>query len=141
MGVRHWGSPGLPGHGRIVQHEGTLHAQQGGQAPGHQVVQQDGAGGERIQVQNLRSSTCPAPHSASSGKTHAEQTLSKSPPDCASEVVLFVYLFKHSPPYRSGPLPAFVNKVLLAHSCAHLCMYCHPLALSSESHVTSKSPF
>ena len=39
MGVRHWGSPGLPGHGRIVQHEGTLHAQQGGQAPGHRLQQ------------------------------------------------------------------------------------------------------
>ena len=63
-GVGHRGSPGLPGQGRVVQHDGSLHAQQGGQAPGHQVVQQDGAEGGRVQVQSLRSSTCPTPHSA-----------------------------------------------------------------------------
>ena len=131
-GVGHRGSPGLPGQGRVVQHDGSLHAQQGGQAPGHQVVQQDGAEGGRVQVQSLRSSTCPTPHSArcrasgpapaqprtppgaepqgqhlpnpalrqvqslrastcptphsaSRGKTRAEQTLGKQPPDCASE--------------------------------------------------------
>lgn len=33
----------LPGHGRVVEHERSLHAEQRSQAPGHHVVQQDGA--------------------------------------------------------------------------------------------------
>lgn len=41
------GSPGLPGHGRVVQHECSLYAEQCGQAPGHHVVEQDGTGGRR----------------------------------------------------------------------------------------------
>ena len=160
-GVGHRGSPGLPGQGRVVQHDGSLHAQQGGQAPGHQVVQQDGAEGGRVQVQSLRSSTCPTPHSArcrasgpapaqprtppAEGK-HVQSRLSaNSPLIVPQRGVVFVCLFKHGPQYRSGPPPAFVNKVLLAHSRAHLCMYClwmlHPLAPSSESHVTSNSAF
>lgn len=37
------GGSGLPGHGRVVEHEDALRAEQGGQAPGHDVVQHDGA--------------------------------------------------------------------------------------------------
>ena len=40
------GSPGLPGHRRVVEHDHSLHAEQGGQAPGHDVVKDDGAGRE-----------------------------------------------------------------------------------------------
>ena len=50
-GCRRWGSglagsPGLPGHGRVVQHECSFYAEQRGQAPGHHVVEQDGTGEE-----------------------------------------------------------------------------------------------
>lgn len=37
------GGSSLPRHGRIVEHEDTLRAEQGSQAPGHDVVQHDGA--------------------------------------------------------------------------------------------------
>lgn len=44
-GVGEWACGGgcLPGHGRVVEHERSLHAEQRSQAPGHHVVQQDGA--------------------------------------------------------------------------------------------------
>lgn len=44
MGGR--GGGGLPGHRGVVEHEDALGAQQGGQAPGHHVVQHDAAEGQ-----------------------------------------------------------------------------------------------